>query len=161
MNSSEIEFTIITKYENTDLFEETVIKANKIWLKIFANEYNYGECPGDNIVIGCINNEIICCAIIEHYHIVALVSCVASYPQNHGYGTLLMNFIIHYLKPSNINKIHVKIDKDEKIERLVKFYSKFGFVKENLDKDEDKDEEIFNSVLYYNSDIEYRMTYQY
>jgi ribosomal protein S18 acetylase RimI-like enzyme len=161
MNSLGIEFTIIDKYENRELFEDTITKANEVWFKAFGNKYNYGECPGDNVVIGCINNEIVCCAIIEYYHTVALISCVGSYPQNCGYGTLLMEYIIHYLKPSNISKIHVKIDKNDNSDRLIKFYSKFGFVKQNLEEDEEyieDDEEIFNSVLYYDSDIEFRMT---
>ena len=51
----DISFLTIKK-EDKD-FEKRVKSANKIWSKVFGNEYEEDECPGDILVIGSIDNK--------------------------------------------------------------------------------------------------------
>jgi N-acetylglutamate synthase-like GNAT family acetyltransferase len=151
MTNTKIEFTIKDKYEDRELFEDTVAKANEVWLEAFGNKYNYGQCPGDAVVIGCIDGTPVCSVIVQYNNPVALISCVASNPKNNGYGTLLMEYIKNHFKNIKINKINLNIDIDDNSDRLIKFYSKFGFIKEDSDNEE-------HSVFEYDTSIEFRMT---
>lgn len=151
MTNTKIEFTIKDKYEDRELFDDTVEKANKVWLEAFGNKYNYGKCPDDAVVIGCIDETPVCCAIVKYKHPVALISCIASNPTNNGYGTLLMEYIKNHFKNIKIDKINLNIDIDDNSDRLIKFYSKFGFVKEDSDNED-------HSVFEYDTSIEFRMT---
>jgi N-acetylglutamate synthase-like GNAT family acetyltransferase len=136
-NKSKVSFSSFKKEDPN--FEEIVKKANELWGKTFGNEYGEDECPGDCIVIGCIDDNIVCCTIIEYWEWkkTALISCMSAYPQKCGYGSLLMENIIKDLKTSKISKVYLKIDKDENAIRLEKFYSQFGFVKDKADKNQD------------------------
>jgi N-acetylglutamate synthase-like GNAT family acetyltransferase len=153
MTNTKIEFIIINRC-NRELFEATVAKANEVWLEAFGNKYNYGQCPSDEVVIGYIDdddNTPVCCAIVQYKHPVALISCIASNPTNNGYGTLLMEYIKNHFKNIKIDKINLNIDIDDNSDRLIKFYSKFGFVKEDSDNED-------HSVFEYDTSIEFRMT---
>jgi hypothetical protein len=144
-----MQFQIIDK--NDEHFEENVSNANTVWIEAFGNEYGEGECPGDSVVTGCIDGKIVCSAMIEIWGNTALVSCMGSNPQKCGYGSLLMQHIMEHLKASNIIKTYLKIDKDEKADRLEKFYSNFGFAKDEVDEED---------VLFdYVTVLEYVMSY--
>ena len=151
MINTKIKFTIKDKYEDRELFEVAVTEANKVWLKAFGNKYDYGQCPGDEVFIGCIDKTPVCCAIVQYKHPVALISCIASNPTNNGYGTLLMGYIKNHFKNIKIDKINLNIDIDDNSDRLIKFYSNFGFVKENSDNED-------HTVFEYDTSIEFRMT---
>jgi hypothetical protein len=157
MTNTSIEFAIFDKYENVVAYETNISKANQVWSKVFDRTYGENECPSDKIVIGCIDDKPVCCGILDVYLNTSLISCVASNPKNSGYGTLLMEYITDYLKKSDINKIHLNIDINDNSDRLINFYSKFGFVRQDAD-DADTDADIDNSIFEYDSDIEYRMT---
>jgi hypothetical protein len=130
-----MQFQIIDK--NDENFEVYVKEeANTVWIEAFGNEYGEGECPGDSLAIGYIDGKIVCCAIIEIWDDKALISCMGSNPQKCGYGSLLMQHIMEHLKASNIIKTYLKIDKDEKADRLEKFYSNFGFAKDEVDEED-------------------------
>ena len=131
MTNMHIEFAIFYKYLNYQDFEKNIAKANVIWYEVFGKTYNEGECPGDEVVIGRIGDTPVCSLIVKYNDPDALISCVASNPKNKGYGTLLMEYIINYLKIIKINKINLNIDIDENSDRLINFYSKFGFIKQN------------------------------
>ena len=132
-------------------FERFVKEANTVWREAFGNEYGEDECPGDSLATGCIDGKIVCCAIIEYWNDSALISCMGSNPQKCGYGSLFMQHIVEHLKASNIIKTYLKIDKDEKADRLEKFYSNFGFAKYEVDEED---------VLFdYYPDVEYVMSY--
>lgn len=80
------------------------------------------------LTIGRIDNQIVCTCIFESYSEEdTKISCVASYPQNKGYGTRLMEYVINYIK-NNISDddIIIYIDND-KLDKLSQFYKKFGF----------------------------------
>lgn len=153
MTNPKIEFIIINIC-NRELFEATVAKANEVWLEAFGNKYNYSQCPSDEVVIGYIDdddNTPVCSAIVQYKHPVALISWIASNPTNNGYGTLLMEYIKNHFKNIKIDKINLNIDIDDNSDRLIKFYSKFGFVKEDSVNED-------HSVFEYDTSIEFRMT---
>ena len=152
MTNANIEFAISYKFKNRYIFEDTVVKANEVWSEAFGKKYNYGECPGDAVIIGCIDGTPVCSAIIDiHYnYTTALISCIASNPKNNGYGTLLMKYIIDYFDKINIYNININVNIDKNSDRLIKFYSKFGFVVEDSDNED-------YSVYEYDTRIEFRM----
>jgi len=141
----DISFLTIKKEDKN--FEKRVKSANKIWSKVFGNEYEEDECPGDILVIGGFDNKpvctasntgskynsfkVVCTAIIEISVSgkKALISCMGAYPQKCGYGSSLIQYIIKFLKNLGVIKIYIKIDKDDKAKRLEKFYSNYGFTK--------------------------------
>ncbi len=172
----DISFLTIKK-EDKD-FEIYVKIANKIWTKVFGNEYEEGECPGDILVIGSFDDSTTdnpkkavctvtngdsrasitgCTAIIEISASgkKALISCMGAYPQKCGYGTSLIQYIIKFLKNSGVTKIYLKIDKDDKAKRLEKFYFNNGFTKINEYKEYKECEE--DVLFYYDSKFEYVM----
>jgi N-acetylglutamate synthase-like GNAT family acetyltransferase len=166
----EISFLTIKK-EDKD-FEKHVKSANKIWSKVFGNEYEEDECPGDILVIGSIDNKpaclvktdssynsfkVVCTAIIEISASgkKALISCMGAYPQKCGYGSSLIQYIIKFLKNLSVTKIYIKIDKDDKAKRLEKFYSNYGFTKIKEYKEYKECEE--DVLFYYDSKFEYIM----
>jgi N-acetylglutamate synthase-like GNAT family acetyltransferase len=135
-----MQFSIINK-EDKD-FEETVKEANTVWRQkeAFGNEYGEGECPGDSLAIGSFDGKTVCSAIIETWGNAALVSCMGAYPQKRGYGSSLVRHIVKHLEDSGVIKIYLKIDRDDKTDRLETFYSQYGFIK--VDK-VDEDDEVF------------------
>jgi hypothetical protein len=145
----DMQFSNINK--NDEHFEEYVKKANTVWehKEVFGNKYGEDECPGDSLAIGCIDGKIVSCAIIEYWNDIALISCMGAYPQKCGHGNSLMRHIVEHLKDSNIIKTYLKIDKDEKADRLDKFYSNFGFAKD----------EVEDVLFDYDPDLEYVMSY--
>lgn len=173
----EISFLTIKK-EDKD-FEKHVKLANKIWSKVFGNEYEEDECPGDILVIGSFDEKtvytvskdctasntgskynperVVCTAIIEISASgkKALISCMAAYPQKCGYGSSLIQYIIKFLKNLGVTKIYIKIDKDDKAKRLEKFYSNYGFTKIKEYKEYKECEE--DILFYYDSKFEYIM----
>ena len=160
----EISFLTIKK-EDKD-FEKRVKSANKIWSKVFGNQYEKDECPGDILVIGSIDNKpgsrynsyrVVCTAIIEISTSgkKALISCMGAYPQKCGYGSSLIQYIIKFLKNLGVTKIYIKIDKDDKAKRLEKFYSNYGFTKIKEYKEYKECEE--DVLFYYDSKFEYIM----
>jgi N-acetylglutamate synthase-like GNAT family acetyltransferase len=175
--SMDISFLTIKK-EDKD-FEIYVKLANKIWTKVFGNEYEENECPGDILVIGYFDDKPVskvkpkvvctvtngdsrasitgCTAIIEISASgkKALISCMGVYPQKRGYGTLLIQYIIKFLKNLGVIKIYLKIDKDDKAKRLEKFYFNNGFTKINEYKEYKECEE--DVLFYYDSKFEYVM----
>jgi hypothetical protein len=147
-----------TEYKNTELFKCSLTQANKIFGLVFGNTYNYGEFSGDAVVIGCIKDIPVCAAVIEYKNeeehgdkVVfasgkqALISSVASYPPNNGHGTLLMTYIINHLE---VNKIILNININDNSDRLIHFYSKFGF---DIEIDAD------HSIFPYYEHFEFRM----
>lgn len=184
-NKSKVLFSSFKK-EDKD-FEKRVKSANKIWSKVFGNEYEEDECPGDILVIGSFDEKtvctvssrdsrvslsanctvskdskynperVVCTAIIEISASgkKALISCMGAYPQNCGYGSSLIQYIINFLKNLGVTKIYIKIDKDDKAKRLEKFYSNYGFTKIKEYKEyKECEEEI---LFYYDSKFEYIM----
>ena len=159
----DISFLTIKKEEKD--FEIYVKLANKIWKKVFGNEYEENECPGDILVIGYFDDKpvskvkpkAVCTAIIEISASgkKALISCMGVYPQKRGYGTSLIQYIIKFLKKSGVTKIYLKIDKDDKAKRLEKFYFNNGFTKINEYKEYKECEE--DVLFYYDSKFEYVM----
>jgi N-acetylglutamate synthase-like GNAT family acetyltransferase len=177
----DISFLTIKKEEKD--FEIYVKLANKIWTKVFGNEYEEGECPGDILVIGSFDDKAdstiskadstiskadctifkadskktVCTAIIEISASgkKALISCMSVYPQKRGYGTSLIQYIIKFLKNLGVTKIYLKIDKDDKAKRLEKFYFNNGFTKINEYKEYKECEE--DVLFYYDSKFEYVM----
>ena len=167
----EISFLTIKK-EDKD-FEKRVKSANKIWSKVFGNEYEEDECPGDILVIGSFDEKtvctvssrdskynperVVCTAIIEISASgkKALISCMGAYPQKCGYGSSLIQYIIKFLKNLSVTKIYIKIDKDDKAKRLEKFYSNYGFTKIKEYKEYKECEE--DVLFYYDSKFEYIM----
>ena len=166
----EISFLTIKK-EDKD-FEKHVKSANKIWSKVFGNEYEEDECPGDILVIGSFDDKpvctvsndssynperVVCTAIIEISTSgkKALISCMGAYPQKCGYGSSLIQYIIKFLKNLGVTKIYIKIDKDDKAKRLEKFYSNYGFTKIKEYKEYKECEE--DVLFYYDSKFEYIM----
>jgi N-acetylglutamate synthase-like GNAT family acetyltransferase len=172
----EISFLTIKK-EDKD-FEKHVKSANKIWSKVFGNEYEEDECPGDILVIGSFDEKpvctvsngstvsndssynperVVCTAIIEISTSgkKALISCMGAYPQKCGYGSSLIQYIIKFLKNLGVTKIYIKIDKDDKAKRLEKFYSNYGFTKIKEYKEYKECEE--DVLFYYDSKFEYIM----
>ena len=147
MTNMHIEFAIFYKYLNYQDFETNIAKANVVWYEVFGKTYNEGECPSDKLVIGSIDDKPVCCGTIDVYCNISLISCIASNSRNNDYETLLMEYIINYLKIIKINKINLNIDIDENSDRLINFYSKFGFVKQD----------DFYSIFEYNPYFEYRM----
>jgi hypothetical protein len=129
-----ITFSNINK-EDKD-FERFVKEANTVWIEAFGNEYDEGECRGDSLAIGCIDGKPVCAGIMEIWGDIALISCIGSNPQKCGYGSLLVRHIIKHLKASNITKIYLKIDKDEKADGLEKFYHRFGFTKDEVGEED-------------------------
>lgn len=166
-----IEFDVFNKYKNNKDYEENILKANKVWKEAFNRTYDENECPAEIIVIGSIDKNPVCCAIIDIYLTTSVVSCVASNPQNLGYGTLLMQYIKDYLKKLNINRIHLNIDINNNSDRLIKFYSKFGFIKQDKEPFTNIDEPIYNDefvieldkfeLFTYDKDTEYKMICNY
>ena len=135
-------------------FEKGVKSANKIWTKVFSNEYEEGQCPGNFLTIGSIDNEPVCAVIIKISDSKkALISSMGAYPQKCGYGSSLMQNIIKFIKNLGVTEICLKIDKDDKAERLDKFYSNYGFTK--VEEDEEYEEDAF---FYYDSNFEYIMS---
>ena len=162
----DISFLTIKKEEKD--FEIYVKIANKIWTKVFGNEYKENECPGDILVIGSFDDKAVfkikpkavCSAIIEVSATgkKALISCMGAYPQKRGYGTLLIQYIIKFLKKLGVTKIYIKIDKDDKAKKLEKFYFNNGFTKINEYKEYKENKECEEDVLfYYDSKFEYVM----
>lgn len=151
----EISFLTIKK-EDKD-FEKSVKSANEIWSKVFGNEYEEDECPGDILVIGSIDEKPVCTAIIEISTSgkKTLISCMCVYPQKCGYGSSLIQYIIKFLKNLGVTKIYIKIDKDNKAKRLEKFYSNYGFTKIKEYKEYKECEE--DVLFYYDSKFEYIM----
>jgi hypothetical protein len=147
-----MQFQIIDK--NDEHFELNVSKANTVWIEAFGNEYGEGQCPGDSLAIGCIDGKIVCCAIIQIWNDIALISCMGSNPQKCGYGSSLMRHVVKHLKASNITKTYLKIDKDEKADRLEKFYSNFGFAKDEVGEED----VLFDYDPYLDLDVEYVMS---
>ena len=146
-----MQFQIIDK--NDEHFEIYVKEeANTVWIEAFGNEYSEGGCPGDSVVIGRIDSKPVCAAIIkfDDDKKLALVSCMGSNPQKCGYGSSLIRHIVDHLKTSNIIKTYVKIDKDDKADRLEKFYSNFGFAKDEVD--------VLFILLDYDIDVEFVMS---
>jgi hypothetical protein len=160
----DISFLTIKK-EDKD-FEIYVKLANKIWTKVFGNEYEEDECPGDILVIGsfddnCSISKAVCTAIIEISASgkKALISCMGAYPQKQGYGTSLIQYIIKFLKKLDVTKIYIKIDKDDKAKRLEKFYFNNGFTKVNeYEEYKEYQEDIKDVLFYYDSKFEYVMS---
>ena len=148
------------KKEDPD-FDEAVLNANKVWRKAFNCEYDAGECLRysnnfeDSVMIGRIDNKPVCAAIIEYWNDIALISCMGVYPQKCGHGSSLMQHIVEHLKDSGVIKTYLKIDKDEKADRLEKFYSNFGFAKYEVDKED----VLFDYDPYLDLDLEYVMSY--
>ena len=176
----DISFLTIKKEEKD--FEIYVKLANKIWTKVFGNEYEENECPGDILVIGYFDDKpdskvkpkavctvtngdsrasnTCCTAIIEISASgkKALISCMGVYPQKCGYGTSLIQYIIKFLKNLGVIKIYLKIDKDDKAKRLEKFYFNNGFTKINEYNEYKENKECVEDVLfYYDSKFEYVM----
>jgi len=173
----DISFLTIKKEEKD--FEIYVKLANKIWTKVFGNEYEENECPGDILVIGYFDDKPVskvkpkavctvtncdskasitgCTAIIEISASgkKALISCMGAYPQKCGYGTSLIQYILKFLKNLGVIKIYLKIDKDDKAKRLEKFYFNNGFTKINEYKEYKECEE--DVLFYYDSKFEYVM----
>jgi len=147
-----ITFSNINKEETK--FESSVKKANTVWSESFGNEYGEGECNGDSLAIGCIDGKPVCAGIMEIWGNIALISCIGSSPQKCGHGSLLMLYIIKHLKASNITKIYLKIDKDEKADRLEKFYRRYGFVKDEVGEED----VLFDYDPYLDLDLEYVMS---
>ena len=130
-----MQFEIIDK--NDENFEVSVKeKANTVWIEAFGNEYGEGECPGDSLAIGSFDGKTVCSAIIETWGNAALVSCMGAYPQKRGYGSSLVRHIVEHLEDSGVIKIYLKIDRDDKADRLEKFYSNFGFAKDEVDEED-------------------------
>lgn len=126
--TNELVFTTYSIYDNIEIFEQMIEEANTIWKKTFDNYYEKGMCPFPYLKIGRIDNQIVCTCIFESYSEEdTKISCVASYPQNKGYGTRLMEYVINYIK-NNISDddIIIYIDND-KLDKLSQFYKKFGF----------------------------------
>jgi hypothetical protein len=176
----DISFLTIKK-EDKD-FEIYVKLANEIWTKVFGNEYEEGECPGDILVIGSFDDKADCTASITGCRVSlqanctiskadskkavctaiieisdsgkkALISCMGAYPQKCGYGTSLIQYIIKFLKNLGVTEICLKIDKDDKAERLEKFYFNNGFTKVEEVKEYQED-----VLFYYDSKFEYIMS---
>jgi len=178
----DISFLTIKKEEKD--FEIYVKLANKIWTKVFGNEYEENECPGDILVIGSFDDKADCTASITGSRVSlqanctiskadskktvctaiieisasgkkALISCMGAYPQKRGYGTLLIQYIIKFLKKLGVTKIYLKIDKDDKAKKLEKFYFNNGFTKIKEYKEYKECEE--DVLFYYDSKFEYVM----
>jgi hypothetical protein len=66
-----------------------------------------------------------------------------------------MQHIVEHLKASGVIKTYLKIDKDEKADRLEKFYSNFGFAKVEVGEED----VLFDYDPYLNLDVEYVMSY--
>jgi hypothetical protein len=168
----DISFLSINK-EDKDFEICVELLANKIWSQdeVFGNEYGEDECPGDILVIGGFYDNLdctlfekdsryssfraVCTTIIEISASgkKALISCMGVYPQKHGYGTSLIQYIIKLLKNLGVTEICLKIDKDDKAERLEKFYINNGFTKVKEYKEYEKD-----VLFYYDSKYEYIMS---
>ena len=158
----DISFLTINK-ENKD-FELLIKFANEIWIReeVFGNKYEEYECPGNILVIGFTRSttgksSAVCATVIERNISgnKAVISCMGAYPQNCGYGSSLIQYIINFLKNLGVTKIYIKIDKDDKAKRLEKFYSNYGFTKIKEYKEyKECEEEI---LFYYDSKFEYIM----
>ena len=85
----DISFLTIKK-EDKD-FEKRVKSANKIWSKVFGNEYEEDECPGDILVIGSFDEKTVCtasntgsrvtncdCTVSKDSRVSLLANCTAS-----------------------------------------------------------------------------------
>jgi len=105
--------------------------VNKVLKDAFNNKgYDRYECSATRVVVGYYDGNPVCTCGIEYWwkdKSKALLSAVGASPQNRGYGKLLMLHTIKYLDNWGIKKIYLKINKDEKADRLEKFYSQFGF----------------------------------
>jgi N-acetylglutamate synthase-like GNAT family acetyltransferase len=127
-----------------DKFEEFVVEANKVWSVAFNNEgYGRYECPATRVAIGSIDGNPVCACAIEYWwknNTTVLIHAVGASPQNRGYGTSLMRHIVEHLEDLGIQQMYLKVDKNDKADRLEKFYSQYGFVK--VDK-VDEDDEVF------------------
>ncbi len=62
-----------------------------------------------------------------------------------------MEYIKNHFKIIKINKINLDIDIDDNSDRLIKVYSKFGFVEADSDNED-------HPVFEYDTSIEFRMT---
>lgn len=161
---SKIIFKLVCRHEKTK-FKEAFTKANTVWSRAFNKTY-VNDYPGDAVIIGCTSDgKPVFCAIVDYNNegqqinvwgkvIIlrkkeqALITSIASYPQNNGYGTSLMKYIINHLK---VKKVNINIDNEnDNSDRLVNFYSQFGFETEDSDNED-------HSVFEYDTRFEFRM----
>ena len=161
----DISFLTINK-ENKD-FELLIKFANEIWIReeVFGNKYEEYECPGNILVIGFTRSttgksSAVCATVIERNISgnKAVISCMGAYPQNCGYGSSLMQYIIKFLKNLCITEICLKIDKNDKAKRLEKFYINYGFT--TVEEDKNKVLEYDEILFYYDSKVQYIMSYK-
>ena len=124
-------------------FWERFIKnvVNIILKDAFNKEYDRYGCLANRVVVGYNDGKPVCTACIDYWwknNKTVLLSAVSASPRNRGYGTLLMQHTLKYLDDWGIKKIYLKIDKNEKANRLEKFYSQFGFSVVNKVDEDDK-----------------------
>lgn len=159
----DISFLTINKKDKD--FELFIKFANEIWIRkeVFGNKYEEDECQGNILVIGFTRSttgksSAVCAAIIERNISgnKALISCMGAYPQNCGYGTSLMQYIIKFLKNLCVTEICLKIDKNDKAKRLEEFYINCSFIK--VEEDKNKVLEYDEILFYYDSKVQYIMS---
>ena len=139
-----------------EIWERFIEKvANLVWREAFGREYGRYECPATRVVIGYIDGKPVCACAIEYWwknNKTVLLSAVGASAQNRGYGTSLMRHTVKYLDDWGIQQIYLKVDKDEKADRLKEFYRRYGFSEVNK---VDEDDEL---LVDWDTDKEYVMS---
>jgi len=115
-----------------ETWERFIKIANQVWKVAFRNEgYDRYGCPATRVVIGYIDGKPVCACAIEYWwknNKTVLIHAVGASPQNRGYGTSLVRHTVKYLDDWGIQQMYLKVDKDEKTDRLEEFYKRYGFV---------------------------------
>jgi len=132
-----ITFTHITTNDEGIIdkeWEKCVEETNELLVVAFGKGNDPYLWGATRIVKGCIDDKLVCTCGLKYWwkdNTLAFIDSVGAFPQNRGYGSLLMRYIVEYLNNSGVKKIYLKIDKNEKADRLKKFYSQFGFSEVN------------------------------
>jgi ribosomal protein S18 acetylase RimI-like enzyme len=111
-------------------WKECVEETNKLLVVAFGKGNDPYYWDATEMVKGYIDGKLVCICGVEYDYednTKALIDSICASPQNRGYGTSLIQYIIKYLNDSGVKNIYLKIDKNEKADRLKKFYSQFGF----------------------------------
>jgi GNAT superfamily N-acetyltransferase len=125
----------ITSYNNIrivndpSIFDNNFRAANNIWLEAFGKPKNTNHSY--TVVVYKFDHirEIPVAAATISLNSGVCIQSVAANPKGHGYGTVLMRNIINFSTSVYPNSpIYLHLDYTESIDRITKFYQKFGFV---------------------------------
>ena len=126
-----------------------ILKVNKDDIeaiyKIDNFNFTYDSYNKETILKLIIDNNVLFLKIIDNniligYSILQLIKpeaellkiCINDHNRNRGFGKLLIDYNINYLKNNYFNSIFLEVRSDNL--SAIRFYEKFGFVKFNIRK---------------------------